>query len=95
MKSAALPWQLNQMCKYGHQKELEKQILIIDGAMGTDATLQTSGKIIVAPGSKTAYWCKGNNDLLSIYKPPDHRRMHLRYLKAGADIVETNNPARI
>ena len=33
---------------------------------------------------------KGNNDLLSLTKPEVIKEIHLKYLKAGADIIETN-----
>jgi 5-methyltetrahydrofolate--homocysteine methyltransferase len=33
---------------------------------------------------------KGNNDLLSITQPQIIEEIHLQYLKAGADIIETN-----
>ena len=33
---------------------------------------------------------KGNNDLLSITRPDIIKAIHLEYLKAGADIIETN-----
>ncbi len=33
---------------------------------------------------------KGNNDLLSITKPEIIKAIHLEYLEAGADIIETN-----
>jgi 5-methyltetrahydrofolate--homocysteine methyltransferase len=33
---------------------------------------------------------KGNNDLLSITRPDIIRAIHLEYLEAGADIIETN-----
>ena len=40
---------------------------------------------------------KGNNDLLSITRPDIIREIHLAYLDAGADIIETNtfNATRI
>ena len=33
---------------------------------------------------------KGNNDILVITKPEVIREIHLNYLQAGADIIETN-----
>ena len=33
---------------------------------------------------------KGNNDLLSITQPQAIKEVHLTYLEAGADIIETN-----
>ena len=37
------------------------------------------------------YWYKkGNNDLLSLTRPDIIKDIHLAYLDAGADILETN-----
>ena len=33
---------------------------------------------------------RGNNDLLSLTRPDIIREIHLKYLEAGADIIETN-----
>ena len=33
---------------------------------------------------------KGNNDLLNITQPEIIKNIHLAYLEAGADIIETN-----
>ena len=33
---------------------------------------------------------QGNNDILSITRPDVIRNIHLKYLRAGADFVETN-----
>jgi 5-methyltetrahydrofolate--homocysteine methyltransferase len=33
---------------------------------------------------------KGNNDLLTLTKPEVVKAVHKEYLKAGADIIETN-----
>ena len=33
---------------------------------------------------------KGNNDLLSLTRPDIIKAIHLEYLEAGADIIETN-----
>lgn len=44
-------------------------------------------------GVKFANWgsdLKGNNDLLSITQPEIITNIHLQYLEAGADIIETN-----
>ncbi len=71
---------------------LEKRILILDGAMGTmiqDYGLEEADY----RGEKFAnHGCdlKGNNDLLSITQPQIIRDIHIAYLEAGADIVETN-----
>ena len=44
-------------------------------------------------GTRFADWpsdLKGNNDLLSITQPDIIKNIHLQYLEAGADIIETN-----
>jgi 5-methyltetrahydrofolate--homocysteine methyltransferase len=44
-------------------------------------------------GARFADWpsdLKGNNDLLSITQPEIIKNIHLQYLEAGADIIETN-----
>ena len=74
------------------RKELEKRILIIDGAMGT---MIQRHKLTEADyrGDRFKDWhkdLKGNNDLLSITKPEVIIGIHKEYLEAGADIIETN-----
>lgn len=74
------------------KKELEKRILIIDGAMGT-MIQQYKLEEKDYRGKRFADWpkdLKGNNDLLSITQPHIIRTIHKEYLKAGADIIETN-----
>ncbi|GAO41968.1 homocysteine S-methyltransferase family protein [Flavihumibacter petaseus] len=74
------------------RKELEKRILIIDGAMGT---MIQRYKLQEADyrGERFAAWpsdLKGNNDLLSLTRPDIVDAIHREYLEAGADIIETN-----
>lgn len=74
------------------RKELEKRILIIDGAMGT---MIQRHKLTEADyrGERFKDWpsdLKGNNDLLSITQPQVIVGIHKEYLEAGADIIETN-----
>jgi len=71
---------------------LEKQIVIIDGAMGT---MIQQYKLEEADyrGERFKDWhcdVKGNNDLLSITQPNIIKDIHLEYLRAGANIIETN-----
>lgn len=73
-------------------KELEKRILVIDGAMGT---MLQRYKLSEADyrGERFKDWhtdVKGNNDLLSITQPQIVTTIHKQYLDAGADIIETN-----
>ena len=74
------------------RQDLEKRILVIDGAMGT---MIQRHKLEEADyrGERFANWhsdVKGNNDLLSITNPEIIIGIHLQYLEAGADIIETN-----
>jgi 5-methyltetrahydrofolate--homocysteine methyltransferase len=74
------------------QETLKKRILVIDGAMGT---MIQRHKLTEADyrGTRFADWhsdLKGNNDLLCITQPAIVTGIHLQYLEAGADIVETN-----
>lgn len=74
------------------RKELEKRILIIDGAMGT---MIQRYKLTEADyrGERFKDWhldVKGNNDLLCITRPEVITEIHKQYLDAGADIIETN-----
>jgi 5-methyltetrahydrofolate--homocysteine methyltransferase len=73
-------------------QELEKRILVIDGAMGT-MIQQYKLEEKDYRGKRFADWhkdLKGNNDLLSITQPHIIKAIHKEYLKAGADIIETN-----
>src|ERR1019366_437430 len=74
------------------RKELEKRILVIDGAMGT-MIQQYNLEEKDYRGKRFADFhkdVKGNNDLLSITQPQIIKAIHKEYLKAGADIIETN-----
>ncbi len=74
------------------RKELEKRILVIDGAMGT-MIQQHKLQEVDYRGKRFKDWhidVKGNNDLLSITQPHIIKDIHLQYLNAGADIIETN-----
>jgi 5-methyltetrahydrofolate--homocysteine methyltransferase len=69
-----------------------ERILVIDGAMGTEIQalkLEERGY----RGQRFADWhreLRGNNDLLNLTRPEAIREIHIAYLRAGADIVETN-----
>ncbi|MFL5752381.1 MAG: methionine synthase [Bacteroidia bacterium] len=74
------------------RKELEKRVLVIDGAMGS-MIQQYKLEEKDFRGKRFADWHKdlqGNNDLLSITQPGIIKTIHKEYLKAGADIIETN-----
>ncbi|MBX2814545.1 MAG: methionine synthase [Saprospiraceae bacterium] len=71
---------------------MAQRILVLDGAMGT--MIQRHGlKEADFRGERFHAWSQdlqGNNDLLSITRPDVIKDIHLEYLRAGADIVETN-----
>lgn len=69
-----------------------KRILVLDGAMGT---MIQGYKLEEADyrGEQFKDWhcdVKGNNDLLSITQGQIIKDIHMDYLRAGADIIETN-----
>ena len=72
--------------------QLQKRILILDGAMGTmlqDYDFSEEDyrgeRFKEYPSS-----LKGNNDLLSLTQPDAIAEIHQKYFAAGADIIETN-----
>jgi len=71
---------------------LKKQVLMLDGAMGTMIQKHTleeedfRGARFADHGSDL----KGNNDLLTLTKPDVIEDIHVEFLEAGADIIETN-----
>lgn len=74
------------------KQELEKRILIIDGAMGTMIQQYKLAEEDYR-GERFKDWpsdLKGNNDLLSLTLPHIVKEIHKKYLEAGADIIETN-----
>ena len=71
---------------------LDRQILIIDGAMGT---MVQQYKLQEADyrGDRFKDWhtdVKGNKDLLCLTRPEIVKEIHKKYLEAGANILETN-----
>lgn len=73
-------------------KQLRERILIMDGAMGTmiQRYTLTEEDFRGTRFTEAKIPLKGNNDLLSITRPDIIKAIHLEYLKAGADIIETN-----
>ena len=84
---------------------LAQRILALDGAMGTMLQAHAldergyrgerfgsgcDAKHDHAHGEACARDLRGNNDLLSLTQPHLIRDIHLAYLRAGADLVETN-----
>ncbi|SMC77107.1 methionine synthase [Pedobacter africanus] len=74
------------------RKELEKRILIIDGAMGTMIQRYALTEEDFRGERFKDHPCdvKGNNDMLNITRPDVIKEIHTEYLKAGTDIIETN-----
>ena len=74
------------------EKELEKRILVLDGAMGTMIQeYNFSEEDYRGERFKDfPHPIKGNNDILSLTQPDAIRTIHKKYLEAGADIIETN-----
>lgn len=72
--------------------QLEKRILVLDGAMGT---MIQEYKFTEEDyrGERFADWpspLQGNNDLLTLTQPEAIKTIHRKYAEAGADIIETN-----
>jgi len=73
-------------------QQISKKILILDGAMGTMIQrYKLEEEDFRTPELKDhPKSLKGNNDLLSLSRPDIIKDIHREYLKAGADIIETN-----
>lgn len=74
------------------QQALTQRILILDGAMGTMIQRHKLDEAAFR-GERFAQHrqdLKGNNDLLVLSQPQLIKDIHLAYLQAGADVIETN-----
>ncbi|HZM33186.1 MAG TPA: homocysteine S-methyltransferase family protein, partial [Burkholderiales bacterium] len=74
------------------QALLAERILVLDGAMGTMIQRERLDESQFR-GERFGDWAhdlRGNNDLLVLTQPELIRDIHLQYLRAGADIIETN-----
>jgi len=73
-------------------QEIQKRILVLDGAMGTMLQQYNFAEEDFRGVRFKDYPSplKGNNDLLSITQPQAIAEVHRKYFEAGADIVETN-----
>ncbi len=71
---------------------IKERILLLDGAMGTmiQTYKLTESDYKGEEFKEFQFDLKGNNDLLSITQPQIIKQIHLDYLEAGADIIETN-----
>ena len=72
--------------------DLKTRILVLDGAMGTMIQQYQLEEVDFRGERFTDHDVdlKGNNDLLSLTRPDIIKDIHLAYLNAGADILETN-----
>lgn len=72
--------------------EIQKRILVLDGAMGTMLQQYNFSEADFRGERFKDYpsSLKGNNDLLSLTQPSAIADIHRKYFEAGADIVETN-----
>ena len=81
------------MTKKPHIREvLKDRILVLDGAMGTmiqklNLTEKDFRGDRFSDHPKSLF---GNNDILSLTRPDVISDIHERFLKAGADFIETN-----
>jgi 5-methyltetrahydrofolate--homocysteine methyltransferase len=74
------------------EKLFSERILLLDGAMGTMIQRARLAEEDYR-GARFRDWqrdLRGNNDLLSLTQPGLIRDIHAQYLRAGADILETN-----
>ncbi|MBN2813993.1 MAG: homocysteine S-methyltransferase family protein, partial [Bacteroidales bacterium] len=71
---------------------LRERILLLDGSMGVlvQGYRLTENDYRGERFADFAHELKGNIDLLSITKPELIRQIHINYMEAGADIIETN-----
>ena len=71
---------------------LKEKILVLDGAMGTMIQDYKFSEDDYRGFRFKDHACsvKGNNDLLSLTQPEAIKTIHEKYLKVGADIIETN-----
>lgn len=78
--------------KQNFTEQLEKKIIVLDGAMGT--CIQNYGLTEQDYRGERFLQVsidqKGNNDLLTLTRPDVIAAIHRAYLDAGADLIETN-----
>ncbi len=74
------------------ESALARRILLLDGAMGTMVQRRrlSEGDFRGDRFRDHQRDLKGNNDVLVLTRPDVIRQIHLDYLEAGADIIETN-----
>ena len=69
-----------------------ERVVFLDGAMGTEIQQLGLSDEAFRGDRFCDHGCDlgGNNELLTLTQPDAMREIHLRYLLAGADMVETN-----
>jgi len=74
------------------KEALSQRILILDGAMGTMIQSYGLNEADFRGDRFAEHPCqlKGNYDVLSLTRPDIIEAIHIAYLEAGADIIETN-----
>ncbi len=74
------------------KEALKKQILVLDGAMGTMIQAHRLTESDFRGTRFADFSCdqKGHNDLLTLTQPDIIREIHRKFLEAGANIIETN-----
>ncbi|MES3039068.1 MAG: homocysteine S-methyltransferase family protein, partial [Bdellovibrionota bacterium] len=74
------------------EKALKEKILVLDGAMGTMIQQYKLGEADFRNAALKSHSkdLKGNNELLVLSRPDVVEEIHLKYLEAGAHIIETN-----
>jgi 5-methyltetrahydrofolate--homocysteine methyltransferase len=91
MKAGSFPFMPN--ASHPFTALLQKRVVVLDGAMGT--TLQRLGLSEADyRGERFRNWkgkdLKGAIELLLLTKPEAVEHVHEEYLRAGADVIETN-----
>jgi len=74
------------------RQELAQRVLVLDGAMGTMIQKHRLSEEDFR-GGQFRSWnrpLRGNNDILNLTRPDIIQSIHMAYLEAGADIIETN-----
>lgn len=72
--------------------QLDRRVLVLDGALGTMIQLYnlTESDFRGNLFGDVSQQIKGDNDVLNLTRPDVIAEIHEKYLKAGADIIETN-----
>ena len=74
------------------QEQFRRRVLRLDGATGTQIQRNTLTEDDFRQGvfADTAVLLKGNNECLNLTRPDIITAVHEAYIRAGADIIETN-----